>query len=174
MNTLQRSSDSGYGRTLEGVVFKHLLPRSSRLDADRKSLPLFLKKVVTGAGFPEPRRVRLLLSEDLSHYLSAAGQQPLASSSAPLSLSPRAGFIDEGKPGVDQTRPSLKKEVGESKSADKRRKSGDGSGGGEKGASTLKVRGSEKCMLYDKSVFRGKIKELGRGGGTVGMEGSAL
>ncbi|CAM9711417.1 unnamed protein product, partial [Scytosiphon promiscuus] len=34
-------------------------------------------KVVTGAGFPESRRVRLLLSEDLGHYLLAAGEQPL-------------------------------------------------------------------------------------------------
>ena len=46
-------------------------------------LPFEKKKVVTGAGFPEPRRVRLLLSEDFSHYLSAAGQKPLPLACAP-------------------------------------------------------------------------------------------
>ena len=46
-------------------------------------LPFEKKKVVTDAGFPEPRRVRLLLSEDFSHYLSAAGQKPLPLACAP-------------------------------------------------------------------------------------------
>lgn len=147
---------AGYGGALRGVLFNRpplrciILP-SGRPDADRQplfprlpthSLKLPLKKVVTGAGFPEPRRVRLLLSEDLSHYLSAAGQQPLASSSAPLSPSPRAGLVDQARSGVDQAMPSPKREVGESKSADKRRKSDSGSSSGEKGASALKVRGS--------------------------------
>lgn len=37
----------------------------------------FFRQVVTGAGFPERRRVRLLLTEHLGHYLRAAGEQPL-------------------------------------------------------------------------------------------------
>ncbi|CAN0026026.1 unnamed protein product, partial [Ectocarpus sp. 4 AP-2014] len=47
------------------------------LTLDGWSVSLVGNEVVTGAGFPEWRRVRLLLSEDLGQHLVAAGEQPL-------------------------------------------------------------------------------------------------
>lgn len=76
-------------------------------------------------------------------------------------------MVDEVKPEMDQTMPSPKKEVGESKSADKRRKSGSGSSGGEKGISALRVRGSKSsfvlCLFYDHVYFVAGQKSWGAG-----------
>ncbi|CAM9169090.1 unnamed protein product, partial [Ectocarpus sp. 12 AP-2014] len=52
------------------------------LTLDGWSVSLVGNEVVTGAGFPEWRRVRLLLSEDLGQHLVAAGEQPLCPSTA--------------------------------------------------------------------------------------------
>lgn len=63
--------------------------------------------MVTGEGFPERRRVRLLLTEDLAHYLSKAGQSPPRQISYPnpaASRDDRVGTGHSGGEGQDEDR----------------------------------------------------------------------
>lgn len=56
-------------------------------------------QVVTGAGFPESRRVRLLLSEDLDQHLVAAGEKPPPSAAAAAQDATRGGGGSGGDAG---------------------------------------------------------------------------
>lgn len=62
-------------------------------------LVLLSWQVVTGAGFPERRRVRLMLTENLGHYLRAAGEWPL--SDVAVHEKGQSELLDNAKGGGD-------------------------------------------------------------------------
>lgn len=76
----------------------------------------FAQQVMTGAGFPEWRRVRLLLSEDLGQHLVAAGEPPLypppaaPQEAAEASAEAAAEVVAGGSRTRDSTTGSLGKE----------------------------------------------------------------
>eukprot|EP00752_Nemacystus_decipiens_P014841 g13213.t1 len=90
---------------------------------DGWSVSLVGNEVVTGAGFPESRRVRLLLSEDLGHYLATSGEQPFPMSSSTLPGGRgEGGGAATGGGSADEGRPAAADRGGSS--------GGDGGGGG--------------------------------------------